>query len=216
MKDFFNESIEWTRVWREEADRESRRIVFIGDSIIDGSKGYLSAGLKGEYAITAVMTSKGVNNPYFIKEVDLVFSQEDYNYDLIYFNSGIHVHGQSTEEYKKNYKTLIKEIRKLLPNTTVLLGLSTPLTEGNTAEAKAYDAPVSLDETVKLTEQNKKIIEFNSAVCEIAKEEGLEVFDAYSLMLENSKYKKADGVHFIPEGYALLSEEIIKAIKNII
>ena len=216
MKDFNNEPIEWTRVWREEASREANRILFVGDSIIDGCKGYFSAGLRGEYAITAFVTSKGVNNPYFIKELDLLLEQEEHDYKLVYFNSGIHVHGQSAEEYKESYRALIREIQGLLPDTPIVLGLSTPLTEGNTAEAKTYDTPVALDETVKLTEQNKTVVEFNSAVLEIAKEEGLEVFDAYSLMLKNSQYKKADGVHFVPEGYSLMSGEIIKTIKKLL
>ena len=139
-----------------------------------------------------------------------------YDYELVYFNSGIHAHGQSVEEYKRNYTAVLRRIRELLPKVPIILGLSTPLTEGNTAEAGTYDTPVSLDETVRLTEQNKTVVGFNRAVLEIAEEEVLEVFDAYSLMLENTQYKKADGVHFTPEGYALLSSEIISKIKNII
>lgn len=216
MKNFNNESIEWSRVWREQAATDTERVLLIGDSIIDGSKSYIGKNLAPTLAITAYITSKGLNNPYFIKELALTVEQEDFNYKAIYLNSGLHFHGQSAQEYKQNYKKLISEIREMLPDATIILGTSTPWTVGTSALAKEYEAPLTVNAEVSFHERNQTVIAYNEKVFEIAKEESLPVFDAYTLMLENTAYKAPDGVHFKPEGYALLSEKIANALKEII
>ena len=38
MDNYINERIEWSRVWREDSEKQLPRVLLIGDSIIDGSK----------------------------------------------------------------------------------------------------------------------------------------------------------------------------------
>ena len=216
MKNFNNEGIEWTRVWRENASKEADRVLLIGDSIIDGCKSLIGKELAPELSISAFVTSKGLNNPYFIKELSLLCEQEDYEYKAIYFNSGLHFHRQSAEEYKENYKKLLTEIRNIIPDTPIILGTSTPWTEGNSAAAKDHDTPLTLEGEVRFSERNKTVLEYNEKVFEIGREEGLPVFDAYTLMLKNTRYKTSDGVHFKPEGSEILAKSIASAIKEII
>lgn len=214
MKNFCNEGIEWSRVWREEASGQSSRVLLIGDSIIDGCKTLIGKKLAPDYAITAYVTSKGLNNPYFIRELDLLCEQEDYEYKAVYLNSGLHFHGQSAEEYKANYKKLISEIRTILPDTPIILGTSTPWTDGNTSAAREHDTPITLEGEVRFHERNKTVIAYNEKVFEISGEEKLPVFDAYSLMLKNPALKAPDGVHYKPEGSLVLAEKIAEAIKS--
>lgn len=216
MKKFNNEGVEWSRAWREGAAWDKPRVLLIGDSIIDGCKIFIGKNLLPDYSITVYVTSKGLNNPYFIKELDLLCEQEDYEYKAIYLNSGLHFHGQSAEEYKANYKKLISEIRAMLPGTPIILGTSTPWTEGDTAAAKDHDTPITLEGEVKFHERNKTVIVYNEKVFEISKEEALPVFDAYNLMLQNPSYKAPDGLHYKTEGSMVLAEKIAEAVKSII
>lgn len=216
MKNYNNEGIEWSRVWREGASSEKERVLLIGDSIIDGCKTLVGKALAPELSITAYVTSKGLNNPYFVKELALLCEQEDNDYKAVYLNSGLHFHGQTSEEYKQNYKKLICEIRNLLSDAPIILGTSTPWTEGNAAAVKDYDTPLTLEGEIKFHEKNQTVIEYNKKVYEIADEEKLPVFDAYSLMLENTKLKAPDGLHYKPEGSAILAEKIASALKEII
>lgn len=213
MKTKNNERIEWSRVWREEANRDVSRVLLIGDSIVDGSKSFIGEELAPDYAISAYITSKGVDNPYFLRELELLCEQEEYGYRAVYFNNGLHPHGQSPETYKENYKKIIAGLRKILPNTPILLGLSTPWTQGDAKAAEGYDAPVTVDEGVRFDERNALVIAYNDKVLEIASEEGLPCFDAYTLMLANTQHKTPDGVHFYAPGYRVLSHEIALAIK---
>ena len=98
-----NEAIEWTRIWRENADTAKKRVLLIGDSIIDGCKSLVGKALPKEYTISSYATSKGVDSPFLWREVELLAAQEGFDYAAVYFNSGLHFHGQTPEEYRENY-----------------------------------------------------------------------------------------------------------------
>lgn len=214
MKNYNNEGIEWSRVWRESAASETKRVLLIGDSIIDGSKSLIGKHLAPDMAITAYVTSKGLNNPYFIKELSLLCEQEDFAYEAVYLNSGLHFHGQSAEEYKQNYERLVSDIRALMPSAPIIIGASTPWTEGNAAAARDYDTPLTLEGEVRFHERNNTVKEYNVMAKKVAESRGLEFFDAYTLMLENTAHKAPDGVHYTAEGYRILAEKIAETVKK--
>lgn len=202
------ERIEWTRYWREEADREAKKVLLIGDSIVNGCIREIQKNLPEGYAVTAVVSSKGLNNPYFIKEIALFCEQEDYRFEAIYFNNGLHFQGQSPAEYKENYRKILKELQALMPHVPMVLGLSTPLTCGDGGDPQKHETPVTLKET------NATVIAFNEKVMEIAREQNLPIFDAYSLMVPHPEMKSGDGCHFNNEGIAYLGKAMAEAIKN--
>ncbi|MBQ3083940.1 MAG: SGNH/GDSL hydrolase family protein [Clostridia bacterium] len=204
-----NERIEWTRVWREEADRETKRVLLVGDSIIDGSKGMIQKYLPEGYAITSFATSKGVDDPFFIKEIELVCAQENYYYQAVYFNSGLHFHEQTPEAYGSNYRNALEKLRGFLPDTPVVLGLSTPLTDG-VADPSKHETPITLRDT------NETVLAYNEQVKALAAELSLPVFDAYGLMVPHPELKIFDGVHFSKEGNTLLGKAIAEAIETLL
>ena len=204
-----NERIEWTRIWREDADRETKRVLLVGDSIIDGSKGKIQKYLPQGYAITSIATSKGVDDPFFIKEIDLLCAQEDYRYAAVYFNNGLHFHGQTPEVYAANYRAALEQLRKMLPDTPVMLGLSTPLTEGH-GNPGEHETPITLRDT------NDTVVAYNQQVRALAAELNLPCFDAYGLMEPHPELKRDDGTHFSDEGNELLGAEIANAIAGMV
>ena len=204
------ERIEWTRYWREDADRDSKKVLLIGDSIVNGCIKDIQKNLPEGYAVTAVVSSKGLNNPYFIKEISLFCEQENYKFEAIYFNNGLHFHGQSPMEYKENYSKMLDQLSELMPDVPIVLGLSTPLTCGAGADPQKHETPVTLKEN------NEMVIAFNQKVLEIVKERNLPIFDAYSLMEPRPELKTDDGCHFTDEGKSYLgkamADEIIKLL----
>lgn len=199
-----NERIEWTRVWREEADKEIKRVLLIGDSIINGSQKWIQASLPEGYAITSVVSSKGVDDPFWFREIQLVCEQEDFKYEAAYFNNGLHFHDQTAEQYQENYRKMLKKLQEMLPGVPFILGLSTPLTDSSGDPGK-HDAPVTLKET------NATVLAFNQKVVELAAEMQLTCFDAYSLMVTRPELKK-DSCHFVDEGNRILGRAIAEAI----
>lgn len=214
MSNYQNEKIEWSRVWRESADTNQKRILLIGDSIIDGCKGniYSCISKKG-YASTAYVTSKGINNPYYLKELKLVIEQEDYNYECVYIQYGGHSGGQTRKECKANYVSLLKSLKKLLPDIPIILATVTPITNGDGSENE-HDTPISFK--TMFHERNKRKIELNEDVREIANKMHLELFDTYQIMADKPELKLSDGIHFKPQGNVLLGTAIAEKILSIL
>ena len=204
------ERIEWTRYWREDADLDTKKVLLIGDSIVNGCIHEIQKNLPEGYAVTAIVSSKGLNNPYFIKEISLFCEQENFRFEAIYFNNGLHFQGQSPAEYQENYRRMLDQLKALMPDVPMVLGLSTPLTCGTGADPQKHETPVTLKET------NETVIAFNQKVLEIAKERSLPVFDAYSLMAPQPELKSPDGCHFTDEGKTFLGKAMADAIKKLL
>lgn len=220
MDSYQNERIEWSRVWREDSEKQLPRVLLIGDSIVDGSKhDVYNRLLKDGYTSSAYITSKGINNPFYFRELEMVCAQEDYNYVAVYLQYGGHSGMQSREECRKNYEILLEDIAKMLPNTPIIAGSFIPWTKGNGKEDE-YDTPVT--SRVEFTENNKFITNLREDILDIIEKNELDVdlhfFDAYELMLGHNEKKCPDGVHYLPEGYYVLgtaiAEKIIEVINN--
>lgn len=218
MDSYHNERIEWSRVWREDSDVQLPRVLLIGDSIIDGSKHNIYERLKKDgYTSSAYITSKGINNPFYFRELEMVCAQEDYNYKAVYLQYGGHSGLQSREECRSNYETLLDDISKMLPDTPIIVSPFTPWTKGNGTEGE-YDTPVT--SRVEFTENNRFITDLREDIIDIVEKNELDIdlhfFDAYSLMLEHNDLKCPDGVHFLPEGYHVLGTAIAERVLEVI
>ena len=200
-----NEAIEWTRIWRENADTAKKRVLLIGDSIIDGCKSLVGKALPKEYTISSYATSKGVDSPFLWREVELLAAQEGFDYAAVYFNSGLHFHGQTPEEYRENYLRTLHWLQAAV-HAPVILGTSTPLTCGTGGDPAKHETPVTLKET------NETVVAYNEQVRAIATKEGLPVFDAYALTVEHPEWKSDDGCHFNEEGKQILGKAIAEAL----
>lgn len=207
-----NERIEWTRCWREDADREGPRVLLIGDSVVEGIKHEVYDALPDEIATTVITTSKGVCSPYFCEEIELFCCQEPCDYRVAYFNNGLHPHGQSPEEYARAYRAALVRLRASLPGVKVwILGLSTPITrQGGGAD---HETPITDHDPQNLDLKNKLVCQYNREVLRIADEFGLEILDAYSLLVGHPEYK-TDSYHYNADGKALLGAAVAKKIKE--
>ncbi|MBQ8344722.1 MAG: SGNH/GDSL hydrolase family protein [Clostridia bacterium] len=207
-----NESIEWTNCWREKADRDTKRILLVGDSIIWGAKSFVSKALPDHLAMTAIATSKGVDDPYYVAEIDLLCKQEGYAYEAVYFNNGLHTHGQSPKEYACNYRTALNTLREQIPNAVWILGLSTPIAI-NPSSGADHDTPITAQDRLEIKEKNDLVLAYNQEVRAIADELSLPCFDAYKLLEEKHAWK-TDSYHYNEDGRSYLGRAIADVIQT--
>ncbi len=212
-----NERIEWTFTWNEDADTDKPRCLAIGDSIIWGSKGDAYKALNGKITLSTFATSKGVDSPYLLEEIKLFCKQSDFRFEAVYFNNGLHTHGQSPKEYGENYERILSELRSLLPSAKFILGLSTPISEV-LGDPTAHAAPITAGERENLLELDRNVLAYNQEVLAIAEKENLPVFDAYSLMKHHAD-KKKDPYHYNDEGRQIfgsaVAEQLLRLYQSI-
>ena len=204
------EKIEWTQYRREDANdpSKSKRILLIGDSIVNGMRPELYALLPDPYTLTAITTSKGVNDPEFLNEIDLFCSQDQFRYATVYFNNGLHIHGQTARDYEANYTAALLHLREKIPGAKFVIGLSTPALKKDVS-AEKHETPITLEDDKTEKTLTRDMVESNRVAAAIAKRFGYPVFDAYSLVVDRPELKVADGVHFTEEGRKLLASALL-------
>ena len=185
------ETYEWDNVWWEHTENTTaKRVVYIGDSISCGTRGFGTKLSDNKILFDGFGTSKALDNPYFKDSLSLFINQEK-KLDAILFNNGLHGWHQSAEEYNKKYGEMIEFI-KSISNAPIFIVLTTNL--------------------VNDVERNKIVIKRNEIAKKYADKFGLKVIDLYSTSVEYSNLHSEDGVHFVYEGYEKLAETILKKL----
>ena len=188
------ETYEWDNVWIDQAnDRETKRVLYIGDSISCGTRRLCTEVADGEYLFDGFGTSKAVDNPYFLDSVRLFAAQEKKR-EVIIFNNGLHGwHLDDEIEYASHYEQLLTGIAAALPNTPVYVVLTT---------------------SVEDAEREERVITRNRVAREIAEKHGMSVIDLYSVSVENVALRTSDGVHFSADGCRRFAERIVADIRG--
>lgn len=183
------EKYEWDSLWWEEPENKNKRhVLYIGDSISRGTTPKLNA-LDENLAVDNFATSKAVDNPSYIKALE-VFAAQNPGYDTLLFNNGLHGFHLSVENYEKFYEEVFLKVKELFKNAKPYIILS----------------------TFTKTENDAAVILRNAAAVRIAEKQGIEIIDFYTLSKENAHTISSDNVHFTDEGYELLAKEIFKRI----
>lgn len=120
------ENTEWSYHWSFNArDKETPRILLIGDSICNGYQQKVREGLKKKANITYWISSKCVTDPFYLRELDWVL---DYlPYSMITFNNGLHSLSTNQKEWKEAYDGVIRFIMTKCPKAKLTIVSSTPL-----------------------------------------------------------------------------------------
>ena len=190
------ETYEWDNVWWEQApDTEKKRILYIGDSISCGLRQILTELADNQFLVDGFGTSKGIDNPFFSDSVRL-FAKQQKAREMILFNNGLHgFHLEDSTEYRMYYEKMVQFLMSEFANTPIILVLSTCVAD----EAR-----------------NKRVIERNQSVMEIAKQYNLPVIDLYKASEKYLKFRREDGVHFNAEGYQKLAQIVLEQIRTCI
>lgn len=196
------ETYEWSNIWWEHADDSSKpRILIAGDSITVGYRGDVNSIFSGEIYADAYSTSKSVDNPFYLEEMDLVIRQSPAVYDMIHFNCGLHGFHLCADDYAVYYENAVSHILELYPNTKLALVLSTPVT--------AAGHPDQLDE-----KKNAVVQARNEKVAKIAEKRNLPVNDLYTPMLDKPELRENDGLHYNSKGCRYQAELVAQFIRD--
>ena len=194
------EEIEWTQYWAEDTRRDKKRVLLIGDSISVGYRSEVHKLLNGDAYVSAISTSKGIDNPNLIREIDFYAHAEEFEYEAIHFNNGLHGFHLDDEGYREGYERVIAYFHEQYPSVKLILALSTPVTV-------VGDAGTFSDE-------NDIVLRRNRIVCELAEKYGLEVNDLYACVAGRAELSAGDGYHYKAEGYQVLSKQIVALLRG--
>ncbi len=203
---------------------EDKRILLVGDSISVGYGGMVQKLMPG-WQIDRLNTSEGIHHPNFLRLLEIAL--ERYPYRLIHLNNGIHLHGQTVEQYGENLQRVLDWIHVISPGTKVVFATTTPLSRSLTEdELEGFDArhfsmgekePLAKDIRAGywVTDEKASEIygELNEKARQICAEHGIPVNDLYRLCVEEN-LQKSDGVHFQEEGYRRLAHRVAEALRR--
>ncbi len=217
---------EWTNLSvtmpEEEADH---RLLLVGDSVSAGYGDMVQKLMPG-WHVDRLNTSEGIHHPNFVRLLKIALKR--YPYQAVHINNGIHLHGQTVEEYGRNLSGVFDWIRENAPWAKIIFASTTPISRSLTGEElENFDArhfsmgdraPVSkgargdkfwiIDENA--SEIYRKLNEEASAVCE---RHQIPV-DYLCRLCTDENLQKSDGVHFTEEAYWRLAERVAETIQR--
>lgn len=192
------EDFEWIHSLCDNALKNNLpRILLIGDSITNNYQEMVRQKLKGIAYVDYIATSYSIDMPIY-KNLIKNFANDSI-YDLIQFNNGLHGKYLS----KKKYSSCVTKILEKFTCKKIVLATSTYVyKEGNIIPDDSW---------------NKRVVERNDALKEIAKENGYFITDLYPVSLSMQKdFRYSDGIHYVQGGYNILAEEVVKSMKKLI
>ncbi len=198
------EDIEWldTRVF-DGRGTKLPRVLLVGDSICLGYFGKVQALLQGKASMAYLATSKAIPDPAYLEEVKTLL--DEYKFDVIHFNNGLHGMDYTEREYERHFPNLIKLFRKMQPQAKLIWANSTTWRES---------AP-NLDQ---FHPNNDRVIARNRIADQIVSKDGIPIDDLYRLVADHPEWKANDGVHFNDQGYSALADQVaeyvLKALKE--
>jgi lysophospholipase L1-like esterase len=198
------EQYEWCDFWWQDAPlNDKKRVLLVGDSISRAYRPYVNEQLKGEIYADQLSSSRALDNPIFIIELDHMLKLNNVKYDAIHFNNGLHGFHLTVEQYELNLEKIIQHILSYLDASKVILALSTPVTKQNLS--------TELEE-----EMNNKVLNRNEVMERLALKYNIKLNDLYSEMLGKSEYRVDDGYHYNATGEQAQGAIVAEIIKTII
>ena len=204
------EAIGWIKYETRSFEKMRPRVLLIGDSIIWGGHEFTANALVDRADVNTFVTSFGVNGTRLSDIVENLCSMDSAGYDAVYFNNGLHSHGQTPEEYAENYRKTVTYLMKCFPNAKWILGFSTPVSD-NPKSGDRHETPITEKQRADNSEKNTLAKQYNEKVRVIAKELSLPYFDAYSLMADKDEWK-IDSYHYNEQGKRLFGEAVASKI----
>ncbi len=205
------------------AKEEKNRILLVGDSISAGYGDMVQQRMPG-WHIDRLNTSEGIHHPNYLRLLGIALAR--YPYKIVHINNGIHLHGQSTEEYGQNLQKVFEGIRMTAPGIKIIFAATTPLSrrlsKDETEEFQIRHftmgdrCPVAQDKEMGeywVTDEKGSEIyrELNEEAARVCAGQGIPVNDLYRLCVDEN-LQKSDGVHFQTQGYERLADKVAESL----
>jgi len=184
------------------------RAVLIGDSIRMGYEEYVRQGLTGRAEVVSP-DENGGTSANVLAHLDAWVTAHAPR--LVHVNCGLHdlrrefgavTNAVPPAQYVRNLEAIFRRIRDL-PGTTLIWATTTPVNERWHHDNKPFDR------------FEADVEAYNVAALRVAEEYGVPVDDLYAVITTAGRDRLLlpDGVHYRPEGYALLGEAVVRAIE---
>ena len=195
-----NENIEWSHTWITGTNKtDLPHVLVIGDSHVEAYYPSVAKALEGVAYPCKFTTSKSMGDPVLLEQLDEVLRH--YHFDVISFNNGLHGRGYTAEEYA----AFIPAVYKLL----VKYGNPKVQWVNTTAERDNLNLQI-------LDAFNANVVKRNQYVEAFANKNNIPVIDDYSLSINHPEFYRNDGVHFMPEGVAAESHNVVEGILTLL
>jgi lysophospholipase L1-like esterase len=181
------EPTEWViAYWYNADEAKLPRVLLIGDSICNGYQQAVRKELEGTAYVSFYATSKCVTDRTYLKQ--LAFMLEEYEYQVIHFNNGLHSLDTDRGEWEKALRAALALIKEKGKGAEIIWATSTP---------------------VKDADRNRKFQELTPIAGKVMKETNTPINDLYSLMSSlDCETHWSDGCHFKETGNAIMAEKI--------
>lgn len=188
-----------------------RTVVLIGDSIRMGYEETVRSQLAGPANVWAPEENGGTSENVLAHLDQWILSRRA---DVVHINCGLHDIKKELDQdtaavpliaYTENVRRIVMWLHAET-EATVVWASSTPVNQ----EWHHKNKPFGRSET--------DVAAYNTAASEIAQELGIVVNDLFSVVNSAGRDHLLldDGVHFKPEGYALLGESVVGCIKGVL
>ncbi len=181
------EDIEWSISYTFNAnDRDTPRVLLIGDSICNGYHKDVRSRLDGRVNVTFWASSKCVTDPDYFRELN--FMLDSGPFAIICFNNGLHSLSADRAEWTNAYASALDFIHAKHPDALISVTLNTP---------------------VCIADKCAQAAELNDIARAKANERGLPVIDLFSAMdvLDRTEHWR-DDYHFHPAAIGMQADII--------
>jgi lysophospholipase L1-like esterase len=199
------ESIEWCDTWIAHANETNLpRVLLIGDSITRAYYPQVEKNLAGKAYVGRMSGSAFISDPILLKEIAMVL--DEYKFDVIHFNNGMHGWQHSEAEYEKAFPKFLTVIEQHAPHAKLIWANTTPLRVSPSVPAG------TLGEAT-----DERIAARNAIALKFVQAKGIPVDDLNTPMQGHPELH-VDNVHFNQAGIkiqaAQVASEIEQALKN--
>jgi len=186
-----------------------KRLVLIGDSIRLGYAPYVVQALAGEYEVISPAANGGTSANVLAHLEEWAVDPRP---DVVHLNCGLHdirrefasgARAVEPDAYRCNLDEILS--RLVQSGAAVVLATTTPVNYARHHANKGFDR---FEEDVQ---------EYNGILRDVARRHGVRINDLYSIIMDAGRddLLLPDGVHFSPEGYRLLGQEVARVVRDL-
>ncbi len=197
------ESIEWCDLWISHANETNLpRVLLIGDSITRAYYPEVEKQLTGKACVGRLATSAFLSDPILLKEIAMVL--DEYQFDVIHFNNGMHGWQHSEAEYQKAFPEFLAVIKTHAPHAQLVWASTTTL-----------KASPKLPAGSQTQATDERVAARNDIALEYIVPAGIDV-DDLNLLTRGHPELHSDNVHFNDQGIALQAAQVAAHVEKLL
>lgn len=193
------ESIEWCDIWISHADETNLpRVLLIGDSITRAYYPEVAENLAGRAYVGRMTSSAFISDPVLLKQIAMVL--DDYHFDIIHFNNGMHGWRHTEAEYRQAFPDLLAVIKAHAPHAKLIWANTTTLKVSPDSQTQATD---------------ERIAARNDIALAFVKPSNISIDDLNGLT-RGQPDLHSDNIHFNEHGITLQAAQVSDQIERLI